>query len=368
MSKCLRCLTALNRQGWRKAVFRAWQMSLNERPRRTQIRQMAWLSSFFKGTERNQAPSSIQNTAAPADLEPTNEPKSSPAKSAEEVLECALEQQKARTTAEENKPPEPPKITLTKAVQKQLEEWHETDPIDLAPPEGFQDPLGHLSDDDQIAYLQDPPPEYFETLERRASEREEYEKNLYLSNPVQYWPLAYCTEPDYSTETIKPWAPWSQAKRMEVMEKFRRYDQRIQARYRTIYKHFDGQVARQAAKKRLLAKLQSNIRSSAKTKKEKNRAMAKLPPPKEVLQVMIRRDVIRSRNKALLEAQKTAFEELTRFVDITEQGEILSVQAKWKRQKEKEARVNREEYKVWSNMGQRRKAESVDWSAIHSEV
>ena len=329
---------------------------------------MAWLASFFERAQRNQAPATMQDTAVTADLEPTNEPKSSPAKSAEEVLQSALEDQKAITTAHENKPPEPPKIALTKAVQKQLDEWHETDPINLAPPEGFQDPLGHLSDDDQISYLQNPPPEYFETLGRRASEREEYEKNLYLSNPVQYWPLAYSAEPDYSTETIKPWVPWSKKKRSEVMEKFHRYDKRIQARYRTIYKHFDGQVARQAAKKRLLAKLQSNIRSSAKTKKEKNRAMAKLPPPKEVFQVMIRRDVIRSRNNALLEAQKTAFEELTRFVDITEEGEILTVQAKWKRQKEKEARVNKEEYKLWSNMGQRRKADSVDWSAIHSEI
>ena len=368
MSKCLRCLTALNRQGWSKEAFRTWQMSFREQPRHTQIRQMGWLSSFFTHPERNEPPPNVQNTTAAAELEPAKEPKVSPAKSAEEILQSALEEKKARTTVREKKPPEPRKITLRETVRKQLEEWHETEPIDLAPPEGFQDPLGHLSDNDQIAYLHSPPPEYLETLERRTTEREDYEKHLYLSNPVQYWPLACSTKPDYSDETIKPWVPWSQEKRKEVMEKFRRYDQRIQARYRTIYKHFDGQVARQAARKRLLAKIQSNVHSTAKTKKEKNRATAKLTPPKEVFEVMIRRDVIRSRNNALLEAQKTAFEELTRFVDITEQGEILSMQTKWKRQLVREARLNKEDYKVWSSMGPRRKAESVDWTAIHGEV
>jgi hypothetical protein len=381
MSICRRCLTGLNRQGWRRQAISAWQASPAEHLRRPQTRQIAWLTSLFATPEQKpsdqkrstepQPLSSVRNTTG-SEPTPDNHYQVPPSDTAQELLKTALEEHQARKLiARAETPPEPTKPTISKAIQKQLEEWQQTQPIELALPAGFQDPLGHLTDDEQIAYLNDPPLDYLETLERRASAREEYEKLLYLSNPVQHWRLSCSVEPGFSLDSIKPWIPWSPEKRLAVMEKFRRYDERCQTRYRNIYGYFDSAVARQGVKKRLLAKLQSDVMSQpSKSKREKKRGRTKLLPPKEVFEVMIRREVIRLRNTALLEAQKTVAEELAKFEDITEKGVRLSAQAsqlRGKKQMEKEDRIKKEEYKQWSKMSQESKVESVDWGAIHNE-
>jgi hypothetical protein len=362
-------------------------------------RRMAFLSSAISGSEQTENPSStppasaFQSLTFP-DLKPPIQPVVSQQESIEEIVTKDLEEWSAKRAVRIGNPTrqatsEP---AVSEAIAKQLEEWNETEPIDFSPPPGFQDPLGHLTDAEQIAYLNDPPPAYLETLEHRAADREEYEKLLYLSAPVKNWRLAYPVEPSYEEDGIKPWVPWSPDKKLAVMEKLRRYDERFQARYRAIYRHFDGRAARQAAQKRLIAKLARPLPKpepftpTGKTKKERRRQReehaqrmkterakaevnpaAKGMPPKEVFDVMIWRDVIRSRNTALLEGQTTAFEELERFADITEDGVIVNAQVnqvRWKKEIEKEERVRKEEWNQWQNMSGDLKAQTVDWGAI----
>jgi hypothetical protein len=332
--------------------------------------------------------SPFQNLTFP-DPKPSTFPDLSRQASAEESVSRDPEDGSAKRATRTDKPSkqEPPRPSVSQ-VQRQLEEWNETDPIDLSPPPDFQDPLGHLTDAEQAAYLNDPPTEYLDALERRSADREEYEKLLYLSSPVQNWRLAYSVEPVYEEDGIKPWVPWTPEKRTTVMEKLRRYDERFQARYRAIYRHFDGRAARKAAQKRLLAKMEKPTPTpkepqfvpTGKTKRERRRQReehaqrvraerirAKGTPPKEVFEVMIRRDVIRSRNTALLEGQTTAFEELLRFADITEGGVIVNVLAglvRRKKEVEKEERMREDEWKEWRKMPEEVKAEMVDWGGI----
>lgn len=316
-----------------------------------------------------------------------------PRQTVEESVNEDLEGRNAKRPTRTDKPhkQDPPRQSVGEELKRQLEDWNETDPIDLSAPPNLQDPLGHLTDAEQIAYLNDPPVEYLDALERRAADREEYEKLLYLSSPVQNWRLAYSVEPTYDEDGIKPWVPWTPEKRMTVMEKLRRYDERFQARYRAIYRHFDGKVARQAAQIRLLAKMEKQKSKSQRelpfmptgktrrvrqlqyeehaqrVKAERVEARVKEMPPQGVFEVMIRRDVIRSRNTALLEGQATAFEELLRFADISEGGVVVNMQAglvRRKKEAEREERMKKDEWREWRKMSDEAKAEMVDWGAI----
>jgi hypothetical protein len=123
--------------------------------------------------------------------------------------------------------------------EKQLLAWAESDPVVETVDSPFVDPLGHLPLSEHATYFAAPPPEYVETLEERARVREEFERDMYLADPLANWRLCYPTRPDFGGFEIPCWKEWSVDKRMMVMEKYRRYDERFQEQIKACFAHYD---------------------------------------------------------------------------------------------------------------------------------
>lgn len=370
---CSHCLQTLNLANGRPtSPVNRILFQLASRNRGTNGRQMSWLPRIFRITQSNSPtpPMSADTQSTPSSSSLSHIP------APERILTAAL-QEAAEIRRKE-------KEAEIKKIEDQLIAYGESEPIDTSTPKSFQDPLGHLTFDEQIQYLANPPPEYLQGLQERAHKREEFDKTMYTADPINQWHLCYSSKPNFAKDILPPWVPWTEDKRIEVMEKFRRYDERFQSRLQSIYKSFDSEDVRQGLKRAITMRLRKDIQketiaSSKKYKKYKKDDPPQMvqpnveDPPLAVLDVKVYREMIQMRNLALKKAQAKFMEEVSVFEDINESGVLASVEKQgnlsrilW--QRKREVMQQKEALQEWSNMSTDLKVESVNWGAINSEA
>ena len=363
---CSRCLQSLNSSNKRLiSPLNGTTFELAVKGRGSPTRQMSWLPRVF-GSKPSTPSTSTEQPGTPV-------PRSSPPqRRAEQVLTKALQESVDKRRSEE--------AAGREKIKQQLIAWGESDPIDISSPKSFQDPLGHLTFPEQLQYLANPPPAYLQTLEERAAKREEFEQTLYLADPINYWHLCFETKPDFGGDTVPAWKPWTSDHRMNVMEKFRRYDERYQRTIQRIYEKFDRPEYRSELRKGIFRRMrktnQRNQIAAAKKNKttEEQEAILKIEdPPLSVVDVKTYRLAISFRNSALKKAQSKFIDELVIFDDISEKGvtateERERAQEKIALEKREEEKKQKEALEEWTNMPSEVKVESVNWGAIHSEA
>jgi hypothetical protein len=351
---------------------------------------MSWISNFFGGPNSNAPipPTPIPNTAqSPSSSSAdSSSPSSSPltssqSPSAEEKLAKDLQDQ-----AERNRQYD---ITVMKKVEEHLIEWGESDPIDVSFISGpFQDPLSHLTFQEQKAYLANPPTEYLTTLENRATARELCEKQIYLADPLNNWRLCYDERPYFGAEIFPPWKNWDSDKRLTVMEKYRRYDERLQRNIQHVFETFDSNTWHNKKRKEMIIELDKyltqkrtwlNYTTKMQRKKRKPTSPYYVPhsvvnaPPACVIDVKVWRKAIAERNGRLKMVLAEHVKEVSVFEDISEEGVLASAvreQALRKALREEEVSEMKsyELLEEWEEMTDKARVEKVNWGAIHSEV
>jgi hypothetical protein len=374
---CSRCVGTTSLSSGNQAIFSRNPLSLsrviNRRTLTSHKRQMSWWP--FSKPDQFSTPVS---TSSP--------PKSKPEQILAKDLQL-VENQKRRDISR---------------GEKQLLAWGESDPVveTIDPP--FVDPLGHLPLSEHATYFAAPPHEYVETLEERAHVREEFERDMYLADPLANWRLCYPTRPDFGGTEIPRWQAWSEDKRMMVMEKYRRYDERFQEQIKACFARFDhphyiadlrrevgGRIREevlQQYKKRVAASAAEAKKGGAKKKgkwvKEANDGVTTESMENEdilddpsfvVVDRKSRRALIKSRNDKLNELWFNHIKAVSIFEDLTPEGLTISEDKKKKHTTSWEMRKAAEEehrkmMKVWTTMGPDAKVETVDWKAIHSEL
>jgi hypothetical protein len=334
--------------------------------RGTPSRQMSWLPKVFVSKPPTPSTSTEERAGTPV------APSSPPQRPAEQVLTKALEESINKRRSEESAGRE--------KIQRQLIAWGESDPIDISSPKSFHDPLGHMTFHEQLQYLANPPPAYLETLEERAAKREEFEQAIYLADPINYWHLCFDTKPDFGGDTIPAWKPWTSDRRINIMEKFRRYDERYQRKIQRIYEKFDRPEYRSELRKGIFRRMrkinQRNQIAGAKKNKteEEKEAILKIEdPPLSVVDVKTYRLAISLRNSALKKAQARFIDELVIFDDISEKGVTATEEGERAREKialekREEEKKQKEALEEWTNTPSAAKVESINWGAIHSEL
>jgi hypothetical protein len=225
---------------------------------------------------------------------------------------------------------------------------------------------------------------------------------MYLADPLANWRLCYPTRPDFGGTEIPRWQAWSEDKRMMVMEKYRRYDERFQEQIKACFARFDhphyiadlrrevgGRIREevlQQYKKRVAASAAEAKKGGAKKKgkwvKEANDGVTTESMENEdilddpsfvVVDRKSRRALIKSRNDKLNELWFNHIKAVSIFEDLTPEGLTISEDKKKKHTTSWEMRKAAEEehrkmMKVWTTMGPDAKVETVDWKAIHSEL
>lgn len=242
-----------------------------------------------------------------------------------------------------------------------------------------------MSLSDQKSYLANPPNEYIETLEERARVRETYEKELFLADPLTHWKFAYAQKPDFSTDILPTWQRWSPEKRLEVMEKYRRYDERFQSKMQAIYMSFDSPGNWEKAKASVILKIQRDSMASKQRKKSKPVKGKKVDvkgdvaeevvevPPLTVVERRAFRSVVRQRNEALNRLWHVHLAEVSAFEDLTQDGMTLTEDRRRKvpvvrEQRNQENERIKKALKDWTTMPNESKAETVNWKAIYAET
>jgi len=340
---------------------------------------MSWLSNIFAskppspsaGTqpEPPNTPASQKPTTAP---EPSNKP--TPELKLQRALEKAAEKRNALTLSQQ------------KALEQELLQWGESTIPSSQTEIPFQNPLDHLPLSEQKNYLANPPNEYIATLEERARLRETWEKDMFLADPLTYWKFAYATKPDFSAEELPPWQSWSPEKRLDVMEKYRRYDERFLNRVQRIYTAHDSPAHWETVKAEIIHRVQREVRAerekalAAQKKKTKTITGKKIDAVEEPVEVPPRvlerrafRTIVGQRNNALNTVWYTHLAEVRAFEDFTEDGRTLNEDRKRKRNMVKAQRIQESKriknaLASWDKMTPEGKAEKVDWGAINAET
>ena len=366
MSLCSRCLQSLNSSNKRLISYNNGSIfELVIKSRGNTTRQMSWLPKVF-GSKSPSPSTSVEGLAAT--LAP---PSSPPQRHAEQVLTKALRESIDKRRSEE--------AAGREKITQELVAWGESDPIDISSPKSFHDPLGHLTFSEQLQYLANPPSAYLQTLEERAAKREEFEQTIYLADPINYWHLCFETKPDFVGDTVPAWKTWTSDRRMGIMEKFRRYDERYQRTIQRIYEKFDGPEYRSELRKGIVRRMRktnhrNQIAAAKKTKTAEEQAILKIDdPPLSVVDVKAYRLAISFRNSALKKAQSKFINELVIFDDISEKGvtateERERAQEKIASEKREEEKKQKEALEEWTNTASAAKLESINWGAIHSEA
>jgi hypothetical protein len=324
---------------------------------------MSWLSNLFASkSPSNPPPSQTPSTTSASSNKPDPESK------LQQALEKVVEK----------------RLTMTLSQQKQLEQqllaWGESDIPSLQTSLPFQNPLGHLSPSEQKSYLANPPNEYIETLEERARVRETYEKEMFLADPLTHWRFAYSTKPDFSSDELPVWQRWSHEKRLEVMEKYRRYDERFQNKIYQIYTNLDTPHHREKVKVGVMTRIQRDA-IGARQKKARITSKGKKAavvdeieePPLRVVERRAFRAIVKQRNEELNRLWHLHLAEVSVFEDLTQDGLTLTEDRKKKVPIVKDLR-NKENQRIqkaledWSTMTIENKAEAVNWGAIYTET
>lgn len=378
MSICPRCLKAVTSAGIERGLIQGSNI-LN---RRIPTRQLSLWSLFGSSTSNN--------TESPTPSPPSPSPPPPPPPPAAPQHRTQSDAAKDKLTEALKKAEEKRKADFA-AAQKELElqyrAWGEADPVSEAVSPPFQDPLGHLTFEEQVAYLANPPDEYLRTLEERAKLREEFERELFMADPVHNWKWAYDVKPDLTGSTLPEWEPWNQDKMLEVMEKYRRYDERFQRKVQEIFESFGSAELIKRTEKQITFKIQKEIRANAaaaamkQRPKGKKKKMKQAPPPVVVLEEpplkVIERKVdrllVKQRNEALNRLWHEHRADLVVFDDLNDEGLTVSEVRKKKvpevlEQKKADEEKAKRAIKDWGALPSDIKVESVDWRAINGEM
>lgn len=310
----------------------------------------------------------------------TSPPKPGPEQALTEILQKAEKKRFAKRAAEIEK------------ARAQLAAWGEDKPIDEATDSPFIDPLGHLSFSEQKSYLANPPASYFESLEERARQREEYDRELFHADPLNYWHLCYSTKPDFSADILPVWKDYIPEHRLKVMEKYRRYDKRLQQRIQEIWEVYDSEAFHAKQKKVILTRSQREIKrkriTAAKRRKKEKILSSSLSttsesvedieePPLAVAEVRAHRQAVKLRNQRLIKLWHSHIRELREFEDISKDG-VLELKPSVKRfeelggqvvgQKEMEEKQNDLVFKEWEKLPGESRTQKIDWVSINNEL
>jgi hypothetical protein len=264
-------------------------------------------------------------------------------------------------------------------IEQQLRAWGEDDVHILDPEPPFQDPLGHLTFEQQKAYLADPPPEYIQALLKRAAKRERYEETLFLADPWTFWRFCYDTRPDFTQETLPQWHPWSKVHRDHAITKLRQYDQRFQREVQLAYEEYDSEKWRSRTRKSLIKSHALSARRAAKKQKRDKKSNGEKEkdlneksmsePPLAVIERQLYRKAIIARNMSLNAIWRKHLDEVQRFEDLTEDGETVSeVAFREQQERRRLKRVDEQGFEEWAGKPMEEKVKSVDWKQIHSEL
>jgi hypothetical protein len=331
-------------------------------------RQLSLWSVFGKSTsppESTPPPASSPSTAPT----PLQSPSLDQNPSAEDKLTESLKKAEERRRAQS--------LATQKETDHQLLAWGEWDPVSESTSPPFQDPLGHLTFAEQVAYLANPPDEYLRTLEGRAKLREEYERELFTADPINNWKLVYDVKPAWDGPALPEWKAWSQDKRLEIMEKYRRYDERFQRKVQEIFEFFTGDEHLKRMGRQTTFKIQKEIRAATAKKRSKGKQKEPPPimeePPLKVIERKVHRIVIKQRNDALNRLWYQHQLEVNIFDDLNEEGLTLTEARRKKlpevlEQKRAEEEKQRKAMKDWGTLPSDVKAESIDWRTIHGEL
>lgn len=261
----------------------------------------------------------------------------------------------------------------------ELRAWNEHYPISTEPAPPFKDPLGHLTFAEQEQFFANPPETYIATLEERAIVREAFEKELFLADPISHWETCYSVKPDFGTDTLPEWIPWSNERRKEVMEKYRRYDKRFQNGIRSIYEAYDSPAFRADSRKKMLKRVDKERKQRAifvkksKNKNEVESLDAFKEVPLAVVDTRVYRVTMKFRNDALIQLWHRHNRLVSVFEDIDEAGLVRTEQQeqnavdlieKWDESVEKREEMQSK----WKTMSTDAKVAQVNWSAINSEM
>src|SRR5438270_8593612 len=212
---CAQCLQTLSGTASSPRLLNSNAILQLGRAYETQSRQMSWLGNLFSPTSppstSERHPEPPKPPSSPSEPSPSTN-KSTPELKLKQALEKASEKRNIIA------------LNQQKQLENQLLAWGESDIPSSLTALPFQNPLGHLPLLEQKSYFANPPNAYVETLEERARVRESYEKEMFNADPITHWRLAYSTKPDFAAGELPLWKKWSLEKRLEVMEKCRRYD------------------------------------------------------------------------------------------------------------------------------------------------
>lgn len=363
LSVCGRCARTLQSSSRGDKLLRSSvSFHRSQDTRRISARQISLWSKWF--------PSKTEDASSTSTT--TTEAKQSPEDALAEALQKAADERAAEIAAAD------------KLIEEQLRAWGETDTNILDPPPPFQDPLGHLTFEQQKEYFANPPQEYLESLKARAVARENYEMILFQADPWTHWRLAgYKRKPDFSRTFLPRWRRWRRDQLDTAMEKFKRYDERFQRRVQSKYEKFDGEEYRTRVRNDMIASFAAATRAAKKaekrTKKKKGKtgsADAKKEddevesgPPLAVIEHKVYRKVLRDRNMTLTTVWQSHLHELQKFENISEDGDTVSLIAmKQLGHKENKERNAKEVFGEWKNKPAEEKVQSVDWATIHKEL
>lgn len=204
---------------------------------------------------------------------------------------------------------------------------------------------------------------------------------MFNADPIMYWQFAYSTKPDFSMDELPAWKKWSPEKRLEVMEKYRQYDERFQKKVHEIHKFYDSPLFWDKIKVSVVLRAQRQVTSIRSQLKKVKNVKGKengpeeegLEPPLTVIERRVFRKIVKMRNDSLNRWWSTHIAEVRKFEDLTQDGLTLSENRRRQVPVVKEQRIQ-ENQKIekalsdWSMMPNENKAETVNWGAIHSET
>ena len=209
-----------------------------------------------------------------------------------------------------------------------------------------------------------------------------------MADPLNNWRLCYDEKPYFGGERLPPWKEWDQEKRLAVMEKYRRYDERLQRQIQHTFETFDSKSWHLKRRTEMIIEIEKFLNQkrkwlNASTKMQRKKPKPTSPyfvpdsavnaPPACVIDVKVWRKAISERNAVLKSLLTEHVKEVSVFEDISEDGVLASAvreQALRKALKKADGSYKKqfELLEEWREMSAEARVEKVNWAAIHSEI